>query len=126
MRIKEYHDWYEKHIMAPLWNKDINFSSCVSPEYYGTVRHHGPILALMFKQSICFYLHCTDGNGNSRYETYVMIYDKNNLSVKCRNHDSYISPPGDDFLLVFHNGINYFKCPRGTVSHGHFPFLRFG
>ena len=100
LRIDKYRKWYEKKIMAPLWNDQINFKLGVNHEYYGTVRYHGQILALKFKQSICFYLHCNDGEGNSRYETYVLQYDKSNSSITCWSHDSYIYPPDNDNLLV--------------------------
>ena len=116
--IQKYRKWYEEQVMSPLWNKDVNFKLGALLEYYGTVSYHGPIPAMKFKQSICFCLQCVDGKGNSRSETYFVRYDNSNSSVTCWSHDSHIYPPGNDYLLIYHNGINHFKWikPYNTSS----------
>ena len=64
--------------MSPLWNRNVNFKLGVNAEYHGTVRYHGPILAMKFKQSICFYLHCVDEDGNSVFDG-----ETNNSVLEC-------------------------------------------
>ena len=83
-------------------------------EYYGSVRYHGPILALKFQKSICYYLKSI-GSQNVCYETCVTFYNREDESVTFWSHTGYIFPPNKHCILIWHNGINCFDWIKDGV-----------
>ena len=57
-----------------------------------------------------------DSNNNLREETFIVKYDKTSKVVTCYSHGTYIAPPSEDYILIYHNGSNHFKWIRPIVK----------
>ena len=108
-RCNSFFDWYRNKILLPLYNKSVNYNHGVSQEYWGNATYHGPIFAIKWKKSICFYLHVKDQQEKVCYEVFVCLYDKELDSIKTWLHTGYMAPPDKDCLLIWFNGTSHFN-----------------
>ena len=107
-RIRVYKIWYGNNILSLIWynepNEEKGYRKGVCPENYECIRYHAPILVLKFKSSICLYLYINDGMGSFRYETYMVMYE--------REFDNRVEVM---ILTSLHQMVNAYYC--GIMIH---------
>ena len=85
LRVSTCKKQYTKNIYPPLWyddpDKENDFRLDADIAHYGCVRYHAPIL--------CTY----NWLGNTRYKTFVAMYEREFDSISCSSQESYIHPP---------------------------------